>query len=215
MADEPITEPGDDIANVEALLRELDTDDLILDQPPAGLWGNIERAVEGDISTMAPATPLRVRRRLVQPLLLAAAVVAVLVAGVVVITTRQNSDQVLATAVLRYEPGFDPLGENASASVSLIDASAGLAITLDESNLPSDLTESADLELWLIEPDANGNVVDLVSLGVVGTDRPESFAVPTGFDPRRYSVVDISVEPHDGNAAHSGRSILRGGLADV
>ena len=44
-------------------------------------------------------------------------------------------------------------------------------------------------------------------------DRPD--AVPAELDPDVYSIVDISIEPRDGDAAHSGRSILRGTLADA
>ncbi len=68
----------------------------------------------------------------------------------------------------------------------------------------------ADLEVWLIRPDADGNVADLVSLGVVDPADPGSLDVPGGYVPDAYYVVDISVEPRDGDAGHSGRSILRG-----
>jgi hypothetical protein len=36
--------------------------------------------------------------------------------------------------------------------------------------------------------------------------------VPAGLDPSSHYVVDISIEPRDGIAAHSGQSILRGAL---
>ena len=42
-----------------------------------------------------------------------------------------------------------------------------------------------------------------------------SLAVTAGYDPGDYSVVDISVEPRDGDAGHSGRSILGGSLRGV
>ena len=64
-------------------------------------------------------------------------------------------------------------------------------------------------EAWLIRPDVAGNVANLVSLGVIDPTDPGSLAVPAGYDPDAYFVVDISIEPSDGNAAHSGRTILR------
>ena len=41
---------------------------------------------------------------------------------------------------------------------------------------------------------------------------PGSLTVPAGYDPDAYYVVDISIEPRDGDTAHSGRTILRGPL---
>jgi len=37
----------------------------------------------------------------------------------------------------------------------------------------------------------------------------------TVLDPDVYSIVDIGIEPRDGDVAHSGRSILRGTLTDA
>jgi hypothetical protein len=36
--------------------------------------------------------------------------------------------------------------------------------------------------------------------------------IPPGTDLNLYRLVDVSDEPHDGNAAHSGHSLLRGVL---
>lgn len=63
--------------------------------------------------------------------------------------------------------------------------------------------------MWLIRPDDEGNVADLVSLGVVDPADPGTLDVPAGYNPDVFFVVDISVEPRDGDPAHSGRSILR------
>ncbi|MYG91790.1 MAG: anti-sigma factor, partial [Acidimicrobiia bacterium] len=87
-------------------------------------------------------------------------------------------------------------------------------IALVAATLPSPGAD-ADLEVWLIQPDDQGNVADLVSLGVVSPTDPESLDVPPTHDPAVFFVVDISVEPRDGDAGHSGRSILRGELMDV
>ena len=73
----------------------------------------------------------------------------------------------------------------------------------------------ADLEVWLIRPDDAGNVASLVSLGVIDPTDPGSLAVPAGYDPDAYFIVDISVEPRDGDISHSGRTILRGPLQET
>ena len=54
----------------------------------------------------------------------------------------------------------------------------------------------------------------MISLGVVPPDGRASFPLPqsSGGSLDGYSVVDISWEPLDGNAAHSSNSLLRGTL---
>ena len=51
--------------------------------------------------------------------------------------------------------------------------------------------------------------------GVLSADDPESLEVPASQDPAAYYVVDISVEPRDGDAGNSGRSIRRCPLTQV
>jgi hypothetical protein len=52
-------------------------------------------------------------------------------------------------------------------------------------------------------------VSGLIPLGVVRAGT-EEFELPPGVDIGEYPVVDVSVEPLDGDPAHSGRSVLRG-----
>ena len=62
------------------------------------------------------------------------------------------------------------------------------------------------LELWLIDP----TVTRLVSLGPLRTDG--IYDIPAGVDPAAFPIVDVSVEPVDGDPTHSGDSVLRGEL---
>ena len=62
------------------------------------------------------------------------------------------------------------------------------------------------LELWMIDP----SVSKLVSLGPLRDDGV--YVLPASVDPAEYPIVDVSVEPVDGNPAHSGASLLRGQL---
>lgn len=61
-------------------------------------------------------------------------------------------------------------------------------------------------ELWLLN-----SGTDLVSVGTfrVGADGRVTADFPLGVDPDRYAFLDVSVEPDDGNPAHSTRSVLR------
>lgn len=225
MADNAALDNNDDLADIEAMLRDLHVDDLELHEPPADVWAGIESALADEsASRTAGSTPRsnvvsladRRRMRFLAPSIGIAAAAVLAIAGIVVLSGRGNPDgDVIASAVLEFDAEtFDPLGASSAAAVSLVDADDHYEIAIDRAQLPADLSEPADLELWLIEPDENGNVVDLVSLGIV-EDIERPFVVPAGYDPSVYKVVDISVEPHDGNHDHSGRSILRGPLIDA
>lgn len=64
-------------------------------------------------------------------------------------------------------------------------------------------------ELWLINTDGRR----MISLGVVPADGRASYPVPAQSGALAgYTVVDISLEPYDGDAAHSRNSLLRGTL---
>lgn len=149
---------------------------------------------------------------------LAIAAAAVVVAGMVGIVLSQSSGEstILASAQLAYDAAnFDELGATAEASVVLVRQDGETRIKIDDSQLPEPIGEAADLELWLIEPDEAGQPANLVSLGLIDPENPGDFAIPDGFDPAVFFVVDISVEPRDGVESHSGRSILRGPLTDT
>jgi anti-sigma-K factor RskA len=210
------------MADIEAILRELDTDDLVLESPPDEVWDRIADQLEFDDGRhdsrsrgggTVVAAPFGRRRAWMLPLSAAAAVI--LVVAVAVTLSRSDSSTTLAHADLEFQPGFDEAGATAAASADLVADDGSELIEIDDASLPFDLDEDAALELWLIEPDAEGNVVDLVSLGDIAADGTRTFSVPAGYDPTVYSVVDISIEPRDGDASHSGRSILRGALGSV
>lgn len=149
---------------------------------------------------VAPVVPLRSRRRPV--LLVAAAVVAGAVVGAGVVAVVQGGDdgeQVVAV-------DLDPLAENDASGraevVQLEDGSRVVQVDLDAPALDDEY-----YELWLIDRD----VVGMVPLGVV---RPGSQTVelPSDLDLGQFPLVDVSVEPLDGDPAHSGVSVARGEL---
>ena len=207
-------------AHIESLLREIEAGDSAMPAVPDDVWEGIEAAVSSEEEEDAEVVVLDHRRRFSPRAITlgAAAAVAMLIAGGVAIVAQQDDGStVVASADLSYDAErFDPLGATATASVSLVDDGGGaFHVEVDESMLPTPTGEPADLELWLIEPDADGNPVDLVSIGVIDPENPGDFEVPAGYDPDEFFVVDISVEPRDGDATHSGRSILRGPLLEA
>ena len=201
---------------LEELLSGMEHNDLELLDPPDQVWQGIESAVGAAGEPPASVVPLDSRRRTLRRVFMGVAAAAVAaVVGVVAFVSLGDDDEVLATATLAHDPlSFDSLGATAAAGASLVSEDGRLTIALVAATLPSPGAD-ADLEVWLIQPDDQGNVADLVSLGVVSPTDPESLDVPPTHDPAVFFVVDISVEPRDGDAGHSGRSILRGELMDM
>lgn len=196
---------------IEALLAELDATDLEPVAPPGDVWAGIERQLADQ---PAPVVDLARRRAARAPWLLGvAAALVFVVVGVAVVMNRSTEATVLATADLTYDPeAFDPLGADAAATARLVERDGTFEIVLDETSFPA-VNEDADFELWLIEADEDGNVVDVAPVSLV--DGAGSYTVPSSLDVSTHRIVDISVEPRDGDEAHSGRSILRGSLTDV
>jgi anti-sigma-K factor RskA len=201
------------VAEIEALLAELDIDDLEPASPPVEVWAGIEER----IAEPAPVLSIAEHRRRRPPamwLLAAAAAVVVVVAGAVVLVNRDTDEQVVSAAALTFDPSaFDPRGAEARARAQLLDRDGSYSIRLTDTSFPS-LTDD-DLELWLIEPDADGNPVDVAPVSLVDPDGDGVYEVPEGLDPSTHFVVDISIEPRDGDSAHSGQSILRGAFEDA
>jgi hypothetical protein len=72
----------------------------------------------------------------------------------------------------------------------------------------SDLTKGDGFyEVWLLD----ANAQRLVSLGLLEGDTGR-FPLPDQVDVSEFPVVDVSIEPVDGDPAHSGDSVVRGTL---
>lgn len=202
---------------LEAVLRDMGEEDLELLEPPDQVWEGIEGAIGRQDDAPATVAKLDSRRRPVRRILVgvAAALAAAVIGVGTFVALSGDAGEVLATATLAYDPAsFDALGSDARGAANLVSNEGKLTIDIVEAELPSP-GEGSDLEVWLIRPDNSGNVGDLISLGVVDPGDPGSLEVPPSHDPAAYYVVDISIEPRDGDAGHSGRSILRGPLTNV
>lgn len=228
------------IEQLLAEIRDDDlTDDLTLPHPPSNVWAKISgqlapatdqphrehrSTVDGavrDVDDLDRTRPTRQRpdRRVRQVsrwvvLSAAASVIAIVVVSFALFGERGNGDQVgsgpiISTAVLAYDPArFDPRGAGASATAELIEQGGTYSIQLVDVDLPT--VRDRDLELWLIQPDAEGNPLDVAPVALVHGTGP--YVLPAGLDPTSHFVVDISIEPRDGDVSHSGASILRGSL---
>jgi anti-sigma-K factor RskA len=139
-------------------------------------------------------------------LLLAAA--AALVVGVGIgagaVALGTGDDEGVAVAAASLDPLDDSDATGEARVVERPDGSRVLAIDLSAAD-PDD----GFYEVWLIDE----AVQDMYSLGVVQGGGEVTLEVPPGVDLTEFPVVDVSVEPLDGNPGHSGVSIARGRLA--
>lgn len=200
---------------LEAALAGLEPDDLIdAPPPPPEIWDAIEAEVRAQAAAEAvtPAeavVPLVPRRRRASPLVLGLVAAVVLLAVALAGSLREPDDpepQVAARADLNDElltVATDTVGD-----ARLLQSDGELLLEVDLAGLPP-TPSGVVFEVWLIDPETG----ELQTLGL--TEGSGQLVVPDGIDPARFSVVDVSREPVDGEPAHSGDSIVRGQLQPV
>ena len=202
-----------DLAAVAALARTVRPDEL--EHPSPEVWARI--STELGLGLDAPAEPShapaartagRHRRSVPRHWGLAAAAASVaLVAGVgagVVwdrATTQEPSDPIIAQAPLDALPDWP----DASGQATIETAPDGTR----QAVISVDAPPSADgyREVWLLAEDLS----NLTSLGVLEGSQGR-FDIPDDLDLAAFPLVDVSLEPLDGDPTHSGDSIVRGSL---
>lgn len=173
-------------AELEALLKRVTAEDRQLEDPPAEVWAGISRQI---------TSTKRGRRRWTWVAVpIAAAIAAFVFIG-------PASEEVLASADLSAE-GLPAGPEGLTGAARLIERDGQLLLVVDLDPPPSD----GFLELWLLDAEASR----LISLGVFEDGR--AYPLPPGIDVGEFPVVDVSIEPLDGDPTHSGASIARGVL---
>jgi anti-sigma-K factor RskA len=184
------------LRNVASRAREAEPDDTP-PAPPEAIWDRVVQELT-DTGGLPVEQVAPIRPAWQQPWAAAAALIAVVVLAAAVLLSFTGDDgAVVAEATL------EPLADVQEATALLTADGGQRALTVDTPVLPD---IDGYYELWLLTPDGSG----LVSLGpVAGAGRHE---IPTAVDTDRYSVVDISREPSDGDPAHSTDSVLRGPL---
>ena len=189
-----------------------------LPPPPESVWAGIAAATGVSAGTDPPAQkpddvvrPFpadgrnghRRRRtpRWLPPFLLATAAAVLAVVGTVSVLqlAGRESTQITARADLR------PLATAPATARGGAEVLGGDELKVDVSDLP--LT-AGYYEVWLLNPDDPTKMQSLGSLPGKDVVLP----IPPGTDLNTYRLVDVSAEPHDGNSAHSGDSLLRGTL---
>jgi len=193
----------DQLRAVVATARSTRPEDVPVAPPPT-IWEGVARAMREDREPVAAPASLadhRQRRGLSRRTLVTAGAAAAAVAAALVVAVpalRPGSDEVVTQVAL------SPVGSATTpADAVMVAGGSGARMTVDASNLPRPV--DGYYEVWLM-----GENNELVSLGVLDERKQGSFRVPDGVDPSRYPYVDVSLEPLDGNPAHSGDSLVRG-----
>ena len=230
--------PEEDFERLADLARSITPEDRLRQEPPPGLWDQIAQRIEDgaiddeaeseaiehgaseddaaliDLSerrTEAPATTydepasadLTETSGFSPSLLLVAAaalLIVVLGASFFLADGGSNSNVIYAGDISNADL---PEAFDGTASVVVeIDDAPMIEISFND-ELPSDQL----VEVWIMRADLSAwETVGLVEDGVTTWDWP------AGFSPEEYPLIDISIEPDDGDPSHSGRSILRGEL---
>jgi anti-sigma-K factor RskA len=184
----------------EAVVAELGLDGRA--EPAAG-----DAAYEGAGATSVTPLPVPSQGGRRSTLLaLAAGVVGLLigVAATAVVTAEDDDLPVVASTQLTV------LADDSSGGdAEVLRAGDGRVLQVDVPTLSPD--SDGFYEVWLLDKDAKR----LVSIGLLDLSQGTSarFPIPDDVDLATYPIVDVSVEPADGNPAHSGDSVVRGTLA--
>lgn len=112
----------------------------------------------------------------------------------------EREPEILASAELGALPG-----KNGRADVAVQRTAEGLTVRVRTNGLPA---ADGFYEVWLLDDSAKR----LISLGALPGTGAVSLPVPPGTDLSRYPILDISLEPNDGDPAHSTNSFIRGSL---
>jgi hypothetical protein len=107
---------------------------------------------------------------------------------------------VIASTSLAALPQHQGVGD-----AKIVQTDEGDELVVDVSDLS---TGDGFYEVWLIDPET----FQMVGLGAL-VDDSGRFPIPDGLDLSQYSVVDVSLEPLDGDPVHSTDSVVRGELS--
>lgn len=187
------------------------------DTPPPEVWDRIQSQLDMDLAVESSAstdlsqtnnvvTSLDHHRRKRRPagILLGAVAASVVAAIAIGSVVRSDSTVVGEVELATLNDGGPSLG---TATIVKDDGVTRLDIVFD-----TDLVGAEErYELWIID----NEISEMYSLGEIsstGDGDQRSYELPQGVNIEDFPIVDISLEPDDGNPAHSGDSHFRGVL---
>lgn len=173
----------------------------------AAVAGDVVRPMRRSASTTAPAAGRQPRRIPVWAAGLAAGIALVAGLGIGRFTEGDPQPQPKDPGAVVAAADLTALDSDADRGVaSAVRADGTLTLRVEAHALGD---EDGFHEVWLINVDGTR----MVALGVLASGDEGEFEVPKGLIEEGYRIVDISVEPDDGDPTHSGVSLARGVLA--
>ena len=185
------------------------------DRPSPEVWSSITSelglsdAPEGESQAdVIPISGGRARRWTTPWLVAAAAAGIVAGVGVTVvggaIATDEATPSVAPTPVLAQAALTSLPSKQGSGNAEIVETPEGQVLVVDVSDLSAG---DGFYEVWLIDP----KTFEMVGLGAL-TENEGRFPIPDGLDLSKYRIVDVSIEPFDGDPVHSRNSVVRGEL---
>jgi anti-sigma-K factor RskA len=187
-------------SDLRALMSELTEEDSARLTPPSLVWAGIASTLE---VSAVPDNVSFLRRRGPMVLAAAAAVLVLALVSTAAITAGDSTSSAVVATTIITDEGL-PVTGAAPAEARIVERDGQLQLELDVADLPE---ADGFYEVWLIDT----NVEGMFSLGTINGEG--TLDVPAGVNPADYPVVDISIEPVDGDPTHSGQSVLRGVLS--
>jgi anti-sigma-K factor RskA len=126
------------------------------------------------------------------------------------LTVGRDTGDDLGDSVTVATGSLDPLAvEQATGRATVAETQNGRVLAVSVSGIPEQVEDGGFYEVWLLDEGATR----LVSLGNLGPGHRGTFNLPDSLDLSEYPVVDVSVEPADGDPSHSAVSAVRGVLS--
>jgi len=185
------------------------------DSPASDVPGSDETANDKPVSVVAASDettdaggekPIAGRRRKWWPIVAAAAALGLVVGAGATVIINRNDVQVAASTALSALPGHTGHG---TAELLRTPNDPELRVSVDG---PQPADPPSYREVWLINSDGQR----MYSLGVLPESGTGTYPLPTllanGLD--GFTIVDVSIEPYDGNPEHSRNSQVRGTLPE-
>jgi len=185
------------------------------DRPASDAPGGDETENDKPVSVVAASDettdaggekPIAGRRRKWWPIVAAAAALGLVVGAGATVIINRNDVQVAASTALSALPGHTGHG---TAELLRTPNDPELRVSVDG---PQPADPPSYREVWLINSDGQR----MYSLGVLPESGTGTYPLPTllanGLD--GFTIVDVSIEPYDGNPAHSRNSQVRGSLPE-
>ncbi len=192
----------DEIAEVA---RQVEPHDFDRIAPPPQVWNNILAELEVEVASQEATARRKSRGWHSSARILSIAAVTLLMVGVAValVSSRTGDSSITEVAAAMMTDEGLQVPTTATADARFVCEDDECFVELDMTALPD--TGPDELELWVI----NGDVTDMYSLGTI-TQPIDRFPIPHGVTADEFPIIDISVEPLDGDPTHSGQSMLRG-----